>query len=161
MVNIFTRKNIKWVSLFFFLIISISSFLYFSHIQNEPKLSYEKIENLSVETLKSGTGEPAKNGDEITVRYAIFYENGDFLDSNVDREFPFIFILGEGRIISGWQEGMVGVKKGEERRIKIPHRLAYGEEGLVLSSGETAISPKTNLIFEVTVIDIQYQNSNI
>lgn len=131
----------------------IIGFYYFYNQQKNN--STEEIKTLSIEILQEGTGEPAKDKDELTTYYAVWSEDGNKLDFNFDESQPFVFTLGTGQIIKGLEEGMLGVKAGEKRKLKIPYYLAYGEEGMVLSSGGVVIPPKTNLIFEIEVISIQ------
>lgn len=84
------------------------------------------------ETLSEGTGErQAADGDPIRVHYVGRLENpeeGPVIDSSREREQPFAFLLGDGAVIPGWELGLRGMKKGEVRRLSIPHYLAYGTE---------------------------------
>ena len=105
---------------------------------------------LTIEVLTEGTGEPAKVKDKITVHYTGWLEDGTKFDSSVDRGLEFIFTLGVGQVIQGWDEGMLGAKVGEKRKLTIPSALAYGETGM-----GSIIPPNSTLIFEVEIINIQ------
>lgn len=105
---------------------------------------------LKIETLKEGSGEGAKSGDLLTVHYVGTLANGQKFDSSRDRKAPFQFVLGAQRVIPGWESGLLGMKKGEERRITIPPELAYGASG----TPGGPIPPNATLIFEVELLKI-------
>lgn len=110
--------------------------------------STKNMEELKIEVLQEGTGEVSKNGDELTVDYVGTLEDGTKFDSSIDRGTPFSFILGQGRVIQGWEQGMLNMKVGEKRRLTIPYSLGYGENGY------GPIPPKATLIFEVELLKI-------
>jgi FKBP-type peptidyl-prolyl cis-trans isomerase len=68
-------------------------------------------------------------------------------DSSVEREQPFPFMLGQGQVIKGWDEGILLLKEGEQARLVIPYTLGYGEGGR-----PPIIPPATTLIFDVEII---------
>ena len=107
-------------------------------------------QELIIETLKEGAGEVTKVNDKITVHYTGWLEDGAKFDSSVDRGQPFVFTLGIGQVIQGWDNGMLGAKIGEKRKLTIPPSLAYGETGM-----NPIIPPNATLIFEVEIINIQ------
>src|SRR5262245_2299010 len=85
---------------------------------------------LQYEDLKEGTGEAAKAGDTVSVHYTgTLKSNGKKFDSSLDRNEPFDFPLGAGKVIKGWDEGVAGMKVGGKRKLTIPAKLAYGEKG--------------------------------
>ncbi len=95
-----------------------------------------------------GDGEPARRGQTVTVHYTGWLENGKKFDSSRDRNQPFSFPLGGGRVIKGWDEGVEGMKPGEKRQLVIPANLGYGSRG---AGG--AIPPGATLIFDVELIE--------
>lgn len=107
------------------------------------------MQNLRVEILKDGIGEEAKNGDEVSVHYTGWLKDGTKFDSSLDKGVPFVFTLGIGRVIKGWDDGVLGMKIGEKRKLTIPPQLGYGSAG----AGEL-IPPNAILIFEVELLGI-------
>ena len=106
------------------------------------------IEALKIEELVEGTGAQAAVGQQVKVHYTGWLTNGNKFDSSVDRGQPFVFPLG-GRVIMGWNQGVVGMKVGGKRRLTIPPHLAYGERGF-----PGAIPPNSTLIFEVELLGV-------
>jgi FKBP-type peptidyl-prolyl cis-trans isomerase len=102
-----------------------------------------------VDTLE-GSGEEAKAGDTVNVIYTGYLADGKVFDSTErNGGTPFTFTLGEGRVIQGWEQGLLGMKVGGKRHLVIPADLAYGEAG----SG-TTIPPNSTLAFEVELVSI-------
>lgn len=103
---------------------------------------------------KPGTGVEAIVGKSVSVHYTGWLDNkgqkGQKFDSSVDRGQPFVFPLGAGRVIKGWDEGVAGMKVGGKRTLLIPADLGYGARG---AGG--AIPPNANLIFDVELLDVK------
>ncbi len=112
-------------------------------------ISNFEIQNMKIEVLKEGSGEPSKTGDLVTVHYVGTLENGVKFDSSVDRGTPFSFTLGQNRVIQGWELGVLGMKAGEKRKLTIPPELGYGERG-----AGAIIPPNATLIFQVELLKI-------
>lgn len=98
---------------------------------------------------KEGTGAEAKAGQKVKVHYTGWLNDGKDgkgkkFDSSVDRGQPFMFTLGVGQVIKGWDEGVAGMKSGGKRTLYIPAKLAYGNRG-----AGSAIPPNADLIFDV------------
>ena len=114
----------------------------------------EQKGGLKIEVLKEGSGPPtgggAKAGDTVTVHYTGTLTNGKKFDSSVDRGQPFSFQLEQGQVIRGWEEGLLGMRAGEKRRLTIPPELGYGTQGV-----GNAIPPNATLIFEVEMLEIK------
>ena len=106
---------------------------------------------LQFEDTVVGTGAEAKPGRNVTVHYTGWlYENdqqGAKFDSSKDRDEPFIFPLGGGMVIKGWDEGVQGMKEGGQRTLIIPASLGYGARG---AGG--VIPPNATLKFEVELL---------
>ena len=98
----------------------------------------------------AGAGEITKVGNTISVHYSGFLANGTKFDSSHDRGQPFSFTLGEYRVIKGWEEGLLNMKKGAKRTLIIPPALGYGEKG---AGG--VIPPNATLMFEVELVDFK------
>lgn len=109
-----------------------------------------KKTQLKIENLKQGTGRLADVGNTVTVHYTGTFENGTKFDSSLDRGEPFTFNLGAGQVIKGWEQGILGMKIGEKRKLTLSPDLAYGEMGR-----PGAIPPNAVLIFEVELLEIQ------
>lgn len=106
---------------------------------------------LQVEDLQVGEGPAAQAGDTISVDYTGWLQDGTQFDSSRDRGQPFTFTLGQGDVIVGWDEGLIGMQVGGVRRLTIPSDKAYGASG----AGGGLIPPNATLIFEVELLDIQ------
>jgi FKBP-type peptidyl-prolyl cis-trans isomerase len=96
-----------------------------------------------------GTGATAVSGKPVKVHYTGWLTNGKKFDSSVDRGQPFVFPLGGGQVIKGWDEGVAGMKVGGKRQLRIPPELGYGARG---AGG--AIPPNATLIFDVELLEV-------
>jgi FKBP-type peptidyl-prolyl cis-trans isomerase FkpA len=104
---------------------------------------------LTIEDLVPGDGAAAAAGQRVTVHYTGSLTNGDKFDSSKDRNDPFVFNLGAGQVIRGWDEGVQGMQVGGTRKLTIPPELGYGARG---AGG--VIPPNATLIFEVELLAI-------
>ena len=85
--------------------------------------------NLVVGDIVKGTGAAAKTGDNLTMKYVgVLYSNGKQFDASWDSGQDFPFTLGAGKVIPGWDQGLVGMKVGGRRQLIIPPELAYGDQ---------------------------------
>jgi len=105
--------------------------------------------DLQIEIITEGDGEVAEAGTRVSVHYEGRLENGEVFDTSRKRGQPFDFTIGAGQVISGWEQGVTGMKIGETRRLTIPPELGYGEAG---AGG--VIPPNATLIFEIELLDV-------
>ena len=116
-----------------------------------PKPSGSPPRKLVKEDIVKGKGPAAKAGDTLTVNYVgVAFSTGDEFDASWDRGQPFNVPLGAGKVIEGWDKGLVGMRKGGRRILTIPPELAYGSEGQ-----PPAIAPNETLIFVVDALAIK------
>jgi len=104
---------------------------------------------LIVEDVSVGKGAVAAAGQKVTVHYTGWLTNGTKFDSSKDRNDPFVFPLGGGRVIKGWDEGVQGMQVGGTRKLTIPPALGYGTRG-----AGSVIPPDATLVFEVELLGV-------
>jgi FKBP-type peptidyl-prolyl cis-trans isomerase FkpA len=115
------------------------------------------VTELKIIDQKQGAGAEAVAGKTVVVHYTGWlYDSttpdghGKKFDSSVDRNVPFAFFLGSGKVIKGWDEGVSGMKVGGKRTLVIPPQKAYGEKG---AGG--VIPPNATLVFDVELIEVK------
>jgi len=115
-----------------------------------------EIKELVIKDTKVGEGKVAEKEKAVLVHYTGWLydpkapdQKGKQFDSSVGRPTPFSFLIGRGKVIKGWDEGVPGMKKGGKRTLIIPPSMAYGERG---AGG--VIPPNATLLFEVELIDV-------
>lgn len=136
------------VAVIFFLLMKPKELTANAYLENTSQISLKKMDTVKIEVLKEGTGEVSKVGDTLTVNYTGTLEDGTKFDSSIGKA-PFSFTLGQNRVIQGWEQGMLGMKVGEKRKLTIPSSLGYGANG---AAG--VIPPNATLIFEVDLLEI-------
>ena len=107
-------------------------------------------EKLVSQDVVLGKGREAKTGDTVSVHYVGKLTDGKEFDSSRKRNQPFVFPLGAGQVIKGWDQGVVGMKIGGKRKLTIPPSLGYGERG---AGG--VIPPNATLVFDVELVDFK------
>lgn len=97
-----------------------------------------------------GSGKETVKGALLFVQYEGFLEDGTKFDSSFDHGRPFQFVIGSGRVIKGWDQGLMGMKEGGKRTLHVPASLAYGERQI-----GKFIKPNSNLIFYVELLEVR------
>ncbi len=110
-------------------------------------------EKMTKTTLRRGAGAVAKVGDRVRVHYVGTFTDGSQIDSAHDRNKPFDFVVGQGQVIKGWDQGIPGMKVGEKRKLVIPPSLAYG------AGGRAGIPPNATLIFDIDLLAVNPPDS--
>ena len=108
------------------------------------------VKKLKVEDLILGIGTAAKTGDTLSVHYTGWLENGAKFDSSHDSGQPIEFVLGEGKVIAGWELGLMGMRVGGKRKLTIPPELGYGAKGAF-----NYVPHNAALIFEVELLSVK------
>jgi FKBP-type peptidyl-prolyl cis-trans isomerase len=109
-----------------------------------PKGTGSAPPKLVAQRLIAGSGAEVKNGDNVTVQYVgVLFKNGKEFDASWGKQ-PFSFTVGQGNVIPGWDQGLLGMKVGERRKLIVPAALAYGAQG-----SPPKIGPNEPLIFDV------------
>ncbi len=124
--------------------------------QATPPMEISNVTELIKTDNKVGDGATAAAGQSVTVHYTgwLFDEaaadhKGKKFDSSRDRNDPFVFPLGAGRVIKGWDEGVAGMQVGGQRTLTIPASMGYGARG-----AGSAIPPNATLVFDVELLGV-------
>lgn len=104
---------------------------------------------LQYAVMHKGSGKQAKSGAKVAVHYSVWSTDGQLYDSSLKRNKPFEFLLGQGRVIPGWDEGVALMKVGDVYQFIVPPQLAYGEKG-----AGNVIPPNATLVFEVQLLNV-------
>ncbi|RRV25956.1 FKBP-type peptidyl-prolyl cis-trans isomerase [Stutzerimonas nitrititolerans] len=104
---------------------------------------------LLIEDIQPGEGKEVVKGALITTQYRGTLEDGTVFDSSYERGKPFQCVIGTGRVIKGWDLGLIGMKVGGKRRLFVPAHLAYGERQV-----GAHIKPNSNLHFEIELLEV-------
>jgi peptidylprolyl isomerase len=105
-------------------------------------------DDLQVIDLQVGDGKAAVKGALITTQYRGWLEDGTEFDSSWSRGKPFQCVIGTGRVIKGWDQGIMGMQVGGKRKLLVPAHLAYGERTM------GKIPPNSNLSFEIELLEV-------
>ncbi len=125
--------------------------------KEKPTMTQASVTELQKIDTLVGTGREAEPGFNVTVHYTGWLfdakaegQKGKKFDSSLDRKEPFVFFLGGGQVIQGWDEGFAGMKIGGKRTLLIPSAMGYGARG---AGG--VIPPNADLVFEVELLDVK------
>ncbi|MFF7710574.1 FKBP-type peptidyl-prolyl cis-trans isomerase [Pseudomonas sp. NPDC007930] len=106
-------------------------------------------DTLIIEDLLEGTGKAAVKGALITTHYQGWLADGSLFDSLLERGKAFQCVIGTGRVIKGWDQGLMGMRVGGKRRLRVPAALAYAERGM-----GSRVPPGADLTFEVELLEV-------
>lgn len=106
-------------------------------------------EQIEITDIVLGEGKAVVKGALITTQYTGWLEDGTKFDSSYDRGQAFQCVIGTGRVIKGWDIGLMGMKVGGKRKLFVPAHLAYGERKI-----GAYIKPNSNLIFEIELLEV-------
>lgn len=115
----------------------------------DPQPPFLMENGVGVQVLRPGDGDPARKGDKITIHFVGRLQDGGVFDSSRERGQPFQFWVGEGQVVDGLDQGLLGVKEGELRTLTIPAKLGYGQES------KPKIPANSTLVFEVELLDVR------
>jgi peptidylprolyl isomerase len=107
------------------------------------------INELIIEDIEVGTGKTAVKGALITVHYKGTLTDGTQFDSSYEKGRPFQCVIGTGRVIKGWDQGIMGMQVGGKRKLYVPAHLAYGERQM-----GALIKPHSDLLFEIELLEV-------
>jgi len=116
--------------------------------QANHKESTNMTDELQVIDLQVGEGKAAVKGALITTQYTGWLEDGSEFDSSYSRGKPFQCVIGTGRVIKGWDQGLMGMQVGGKRKLLVPAHLGYGERTM------GKIPPNSNLVFEIELLEV-------
>ncbi|MFP5491252.1 MAG: FKBP-type peptidyl-prolyl cis-trans isomerase [Bacteriovoracia bacterium] len=105
---------------------------------------------LIITDIIQGEGKVAVKGALCLVHYTGLLTDGSKFDSSIDKGRPFQFVLGTGRVIKGWDQGVMGMKVGGKRKLWVPSHLAYGERQI-----GNIIPPHSDLQFEIELLEVR------
>lgn len=147
------NKNSMNTVLAVIICLALAGVLVFISINNKVSMETENNTNNN-ENNTIPIGETAKTGDIVAMNYTGRLPDGTVFDSNVDPKFghvePFVFTLGAGQVIAGWDKGIVGMKVGEKKILTISSVDAYGASGI-----PGVIPPNSTLVFDVELLAIK------
>ncbi|MDH0339784.1 FKBP-type peptidyl-prolyl cis-trans isomerase [Metapseudomonas otitidis] len=106
-------------------------------------------DELKIEDLLEGDGKAVVKGALITTQYNGWLEDGTLFDSSYQKGRPFQCVIGTGRVIKGWDQGLMGMKVGGKRKLHVPAHLAYGDRQV-----GAHITPGSNLVFEIELLEV-------
>ncbi len=133
----------------------LSALLGENPVTAEEKKSDEKFtkteSGLKYLDVKVGGGTEAKNGSKVYVHYVGTLEDGKEFDNSRKKDKPLPVTIGAGRVIQGWEEGLVGMKVGGKRKLIIPPALAWKDKG----AADGAIPPNATVYFEIELLEVK------
>ncbi len=146
------EKNIpnkKILAVMIVIFILLFSYVAYTIIKNKKDKNMTDTNQTQTQTARV-----SQAGDIIVINYSGKLENGTEFDSSYKRGQPFVFQVGVGQVIKGWDEGLIGVKKGDKKTMTIPGDKAYGNQEIKGPDGKVLIPKNATLIFDVEVVEV-------
>lgn len=113
-------------------------------------MNSDQLPDLKITDIHEGTGKVVVKGALLVAHYEGFLTDGTKFDSSYDRGQPFQCVIGTGRVIKGWDIGLMGMKEGGKRELFVPSHLAYGERQI----GQL-IKPHSHLLFKIELLEVR------
>ncbi len=147
-----TKHNKKITYIMIIVAIALFGYIAYAVIENN-KNKDKNMEN--TDTTMTTESKISESGDIIVINYSGKLENGTEFDSSYKRGQPLVFQVGVGEVIPGWDEGLIGVKKGDKKTLNIPAEKGYGDQEIKNpQTGEVIIPKNSTLIFDVEVVEV-------
>jgi FKBP-type peptidyl-prolyl cis-trans isomerase len=131
-------------------VIILGGVIYFVAFRKASNTEVTTTSGLKYVDQVEGTGASPQPGKTVTVHYTGTLDNGTKFDSSRDKGQPFSFVIGTGRVIKGWDEGVMSMKVGGKRKLIVPPQLGYGASG-----SPPRIPPNSTLNFDVELLDVK------
>ena len=148
-----TTQNKNVLYIIAVLAIALFGYVAYAVIQNNKTKTMEDT-NATTTNQVMGESRAAQAGDVIVINYSGKFVNGTEFDSSYKRGQPFVFQIGIGQVIPGWDEGLIGAKKGDVKTLTISPEKGYCSEDVKDPTGKVIIPKNSTLIFDVEVIEV-------
>jgi FKBP-type peptidyl-prolyl cis-trans isomerase len=145
-----TKNNKKIVYIMIIVAVALFAYIAYAVMQSNKNKNME-----NTDTTITTESRVAEAGDIIVINYSGKLENGTEFDSSYKRGQPLVFQVGLGQVIAGWDEGLIGVKKGDKKTLNISADKAYGDQEIKdPQTGKVVIPANSTLIFDVEVVEV-------
>lgn len=135
------------------IVIILFTYIIYVVIQNNNIKKNNNIDNKTTDMLKK-EDKVSEIGDVIVINYSGKLQNDKEFDSSYKRGQPFVFQVGVGQVIKGWDENLIGVKRGDKKTLTITPDKGYGNQDIKDQDGKIIIPKNSTLIFDVEVVDV-------
>lgn len=147
-----TQSNKKITYIIILIAVILFGYIIYSVMQNDKNKNMETNATTTEQVIAELR--IAEAGDVIVINYSGKLENGTEFDSSYKRGQPFVFQVGVGQVIKGWDEGLIGAKRGDKKTLTITPDKGYGAEDVKGQDGKVVIPKNSTLVFDVEVVDV-------